>query len=87
MLVIALIQMNFIRSDYALQNLGVTAHQRLQGLRLATRIAGGNFNIAGHKDPSLAALELDAIGKISADVHGDAVGIEAMGQEITVNIP
>ncbi len=79
MLVIALIQMNFICPNHAVQNLRIAGHQRLQSYRLAARIAGGDFNIPGHKDPSLAAVELDAIGKVPADIHGDAVGIDGMG--------
>ena len=87
MLVIALIQVNLVRTDDALQNLRIARHQRLQRNRLSPRIACRDLRISGHKDPAFAPIELDAIGKVSADVHGDAVRIDGMGQELAVDIP
>ena len=87
MLVIALIQVNLACPDYAIENLRIAGHQRLQRNRLAARVARGNFYIAGNKDPSFAPVELDAIGKVSTDVHCHAVRIDGMGEELAVDIP
>jgi len=87
MLVIALIQVDLVRANHAVKNLRVARHKRLQRNRLSSRIAGRDFNIAGDKDPAFGSIELDTVWEVAADVHGDAVGIDGMGEKLTVDIP
>src|ERR1700733_15257440 len=69
MLIVTLIEMNLVGTDDALENFGVAGNQRLEShSRLTSWISGRDHLVASDKDPSLTAVELDAIGEVTADV-------------------
>ena len=87
MLVVALIQVNFVRTNHTFENLRIARHQRLERNRLSSRIAWRNFRIPGDEDLSLGPIEFDPIRKVAADIHGDAIRVNRMGQKLAMDIP
>src|ERR1700733_5837051 len=79
-LIVALIEMNLVGADDAVEYFRIAGNQRFGSHRcLTTRIGGRNHLVAGDKDPSLSAVKFDAVGKIAADIHSDTVGVDGMG--------
>src|SRR5450755_1153314 len=63
-LVVALIQMDSIGANLAVQNARITGQQRGE-LPAAARIAGRHLAVTRNKDPAVAAVEFDPVRKIS----------------------
>src|ERR1700761_2321456 len=87
MLVAALVEMNLVRADDAVKNFGIARGQRLRSRRRLSRVGRCDHLIPSDKNPTLCAIELDPVRKITADVHGHAVGVNSVGKELAVDIP
>src|ERR1035438_4568581 len=66
-LIVTLIKMNLVGTDDAVEDPGVAGNQGFRSDCRYAGIAGRNHFIPGDKDPSLSAVELDAVGKVAAD--------------------
>ena len=87
MLIIALVEVNFVRPDHRVQDLWIARLQRLQfGLRPGG-IGSGCLRIARDEDPPLRSVELDAVRKVAADVHGHAIRVDGMSKKLAVDVP
>lgn len=81
------VEVDLVGADDGVEDLGVAGHKGLdlRGWR-AVGGGGGHF-IARHEDPALGAVPLDAVGEVAGDVHGDAVGVDGVGEELSVDVP
>src|SRR6185503_11732700 len=88
MLILAVVEVDLVRSNDRLDDPGIAGIQRLSVLQLRHRIARRHRLVAArHEDPSFASLEPDAVRKIAADDHADAVRIQRFSLEWAMNIP
>src|SRR3954471_13045597 len=87
-MILALVEMDFVGFDHRRDDLWVAGRERLAVLQLRHRIAGGDRLVAARdEDPALAADELDAVGEVAADDHPDAVRVDPFGAERAVDVP
>src|SRR5262245_33452874 len=79
-MILALVQVNLVGADDRCDDARVARRERLRVLQLRYWIAGGDGLVpARDEDPAFGPDELDAVRKISADDHVDAVGVDAFG--------
>src|ERR1017187_798079 len=80
--------MNLIQSNLRLDDPLVARRECGRVFQLRRRIARGYRLIAARdEDPSLGSVKLDAVGKVSRDVHGHAICINRVGQEFAMDVP
>src|SRR5512142_330589 len=88
MLIIDLVEMNFIRADNRLQDPGITCIQCFGASFLCNRVARrGCIGSACDKYPSFGSFVPDAIWITSAGQHGNTIFVFSLCEEISVNIP
>src|SRR3954447_10753809 len=88
MLIIALVEMNFVRSDDAIEDLGITRHQRLR--LFAGRTSGITCRhgfVARNENPAFGSVKLDAVRVFARDRHPDPVCVPGFGFELAVDVP
>ena len=79
-------QVEFVRTDLRVENLGVAGVQGLAESR--GRIAGGDLVVAASdEDPAVGAFETDAIGEVVVNGHAHAVGVVRLDLEVAVDVP
>src|SRR5258705_675885 len=86
-LVVALVEMHLVGADDGVENLWIAGHEGFDLRSLAGGFGGGGHLVAGDEDPALGAVPLDAVREVAGDVHGDAVGVDGMGEEFSVDVP
>src|SRR5947209_17278384 len=88
MLIIAFVEMNFVRPDDAIEDLGIACHERLRLCsRSGSRVAGRHSLITGDEDPALRSVEFDSVRIIARDRHSDAVRVSRFSLEFSVHVP
>src|ERR1019366_4977801 len=84
--VVALMQMDFVRADCRVQNLGIAG---VEGFAEGGGgVAGSDFlGAASDEDPAVVTLEAHAVGELVVDDHGDAIGVFRLDMVGTVDVP
>src|SRR5205085_7460444 len=81
-------KVDVVGPDLGSDDFRIARCERLGIFQLGDGIARGDGLVAPrNEDPAFAADETDAVWKIAADDHFDAVGVERLGPERAVDVP
>ena len=81
------VEVDLVGADDGVEDFGVAGDEGLDREFVCGGGGGRGLLVTGDKEVSFGAVPLDAVGEVARDVHGDAVGVDGVGEELSVNIP